>query len=805
MKRNQMMTFPLHHQQSQRRSRPRCFDLRVAKEAKKVPSRPTSRPNHSSMERCISRKRRRNDTARPLFLPVMMFASSLPFTKASSDSFASSRRSNLRARHLLSSSSCLESSEAISPYLPAFSYQPGDKAALSGLIYECKPFPFNGWCGDYEPGNANKPWGDAWILLGECQEGPAAAGGEAVTEVEQGVVNLSASGGNGNGNADLPPCSTYEPYSTEEVYVASDILTSHGHIYKCQLPPADAWCSLVGYEPGIGMYWNMAWEDVGECFQDAPEIGANNNNGPSNNAAYDASASSSSMTYSTQQQPCAPLYSSSGTYSTQSIISYDQHNYVCNVPIWCNQVEYAPGDGNTMSAAAWWKEEQECFGVVTAVPTAFPSASPLASSDHPTQSPTLELGWVNLSNEVAVVPVVGTEQDGLQALAFLVDPQEDQAAPIRTKKPSSSPIQVSNLPPCAPLFTQGHIYELKELISFQNYNYQCEVTTMCNDVQYAPRSGEENQGIAWWKLEECWGEATRHPTPRPTPQLDALPAKQPSAPSKVDIARRAYYASLIPQPILDVLEDNKVSIQKNILVSQAPDFTWEYSTLYTYEDFIVALGVMTEHTLSTSPFFLGGFGTQSNQEAVLYGLVNVAAFLSQSMAESIKYDTCDEANWDFINNYYPLSNACGQGGQSYQDLHCKDDERHMECPVRKDMMLTATTHAKWLGGADGAPGPLYCAPKTSDQPYTGVWDHLYKCNRPQEDPPEFCDVYEGQQAGRYDNSFPAGNSASRSDVEGCCWWGRGVIQVRGVCDIGKINHFLGKGAENSPYPNVNFW
>jgi len=630
--------------------------------------------------------------------------------------------------------------------------------------------------------------------VGECEEGAVVAAEEAVVEPEQAV---------GDSSSDVPPCSTYEPYSTQELYVASDMISSNGRIYKCQLPPADAWCSLVGYEPGIGMYWSMAWEEVGECFQDEPEIGANNSNALSNNSAS-ASSSSSSTTYSSQLQPCAPIYTPTQTYSSQSIISYDQHNYVCNVPIWCNQIEYAPTDGNTMSAAAWWKEEQECFGVVTATPTAFPTVPPVAYSDGPTQSPSVELGWVNLSNEVAVVPVVDAEQEGLEALAFLVEPQQDQAAPLRTRTPSSSPVRESHLPPCEPLFTQGHIYELKELISFENHNYQCEVTNMCNDVQYAPRSGEENQGMAWWKVEECSGEATRHPTPPPTPRLDALPAKRPSAPDKADIARNSYYASLVPQPILDALEANKLSIQKNVLVSQAPEYTWEYSTLYRYDDFIVALGVMTEHTLATSPFFLGGFGTQSNQEAVLYGLVNVAAFLSQSMAESIKYDTCDEANWDFVNNYYPLSNACGQGGLSYQDLHCNEDEMHMECPVRNDMMLTATTPAKWLGGADGAPGPLYCAPKSFDQPYTGVWDHLYKCNRPQEDPPEVCDVYEGQQAGRYDNSFPAGNSASRSDVEGCCWWGRGVIQTRGVCEIGKINYFLGKGAQNSPYPNVDF-
>ena len=36
------------------------------------------------------------------------------------------------------------------------------------------------------------------------------------------------------------------------------------------------------------------------------------------------------------------------------------------------------------------------------------------------------------------------------------------------------------------------------------------------------------------------------------------------------------------------------------------------------------------------------------------------------MKETIKYDACDENNWDIINAKYPLSNSCGQLGQSYQ-------------------------------------------------------------------------------------------------------------------------------------------
>ena len=144
--------------------------------------------------------------------------------------------------------------------------------------------------------------------------------------------------------------------------------------------------------------------------------------------------------------------------------------------------------------------------------------------------------------------------------------------------------------------------------------------------------------------------------------------------------------------------------------------------------------------------------------------------------ETIKYDACDENSWDLIGGVYPLSNACGQLGQSYQDYHCSEEEKHMECEVDPNMSFTAKTHAKWYG----APAPLFCRPKTGEMPFTGKWDYTYHCNNPWKDPPETCDVYEGQQAGRFDNSAPVENGAQRIDVEGCCWWGRGVIQTTGV-------------------------
>jgi hypothetical protein len=182
---------------------------------------------------------------------------------------------------------------------------------------------------------------------------------------------------------------------------------------------------------------------------------------------------------------------------------------------------------------------------------------------------------------------------------------------------------------------------------------------------------------------------------------------------------------------------------------------------------------MHEEGVGDSFFYLGG-GTDDDIGYKI-GLVNIAAFIAQSMKETIKYDVCDENSWDLVNMRYPLSNACGQLGQSYQDYHCPENEKHMECKVDPNMKITATTHAKWYG----APAPLFCGSK-KEYPFTGFWDYTIHCNNPWMDPPQYCDVYDGQKGGGFDNTAPVENTAGRTDVEGCCWWGRGVIQTTGI-------------------------
>lgn len=45
-------------------------------------------------------------------------------------------------------------------------------------------------------------------------------------------------------------------------------------------------------------------------------------------------------------------------------------------------------------------------------------------------------------------------------------------------------------------------------------------------------------------------------------------------------------------------------------------------------------------------------------------------------------------------------------------------------------------------------------------------------------------------------------------LKGCCWWGRGLLQSKGLCTYGKLNYYLGaraaKEGRASLYPNIDF-
>jgi hypothetical protein len=254
-----------------------------------------------------------------------------------------------------------------------------------------------------------------------------------------------------------------------------------------------------------------------------------------------------------------------------------------------------------------------------------------------------------------------------------------------------------------------------------------------------------------------------------------------------------------------VLVDKGEALAREFFVAEHPDGSIKPSELYKWPDLLRALRQMNSEGVGPYRFYMGEKGDRKDVRWK-YGLVNVAAFLAQAMQESIRYDVCDENNWDQAGGY-KMSSACGQLGEKYADLECD-----LACPRDPNLEDTAVTHARWWG----APGPLFCASDRalaeaglSKDGKSGHWDHRTDCAPFPAAAPDFklgneqafrraeCKAYVGQKAGKWVWD------GSGDSVEGCCWWGRGVIQTSGRCNMGKLNHYLGRGhldASKNPRP-----
>lgn len=148
--------------------------------------------------------------------------------------------------------------------------------------------------------------------------------------------------------------------------------------------------------------------------------------------------------------------------------------------------------------------------------------------------------------------------------------------------------------------------------------------------------------------------------------------------------------------------------------------------------------------------------------------------------------------------------------------------------------MRAHTQAEWYG----APPKMFCAPK-SKIPKAPKWNYGspwcpqrggYDYKEPFADNVSLdvyfdyvnsgggCRDYDPIKAGGWE--FCGGDGCSgtpqplfghpdgRKDVEGCCWWGRGVIQTTGVCNFGKLNFYMGKRGHSEGrevlYPEIDF-
>jgi hypothetical protein len=109
-------------------------------------------------------------------------------------------------------------------------YAPGERVLVEGHVYECKPWPFSGWCGNgdpYEPG-VGWAWRDAWNEVAPCEAASC-----------RGVPAWTA--------------------GTTASSVQAD-----GMKYSCKVA---GWCQSPShdFEPGHGSHGQLAWSRVARC------------------------------------------------------------------------------------------------------------------------------------------------------------------------------------------------------------------------------------------------------------------------------------------------------------------------------------------------------------------------------------------------------------------------------------------------------------------------------------------------------------------------------------------------------------
>ena len=131
---------------------------------------------------------------------------------------------------------CAYQHERVGDYIQGTPYKEGDIVNNIGKVYECKGYPFSGWCSTYEPGNDSVKWNDAWSDLGECVQMIYSIGDDVRSSKIQQSSNIVLRDG----------C-TIHPFDPTKAYQALEEVSYAQTVYRCKPAPASIWCNMASY------------------------------------------------------------------------------------------------------------------------------------------------------------------------------------------------------------------------------------------------------------------------------------------------------------------------------------------------------------------------------------------------------------------------------------------------------------------------------------------------------------------------------------------------------------------------------
>lgn len=109
-----------------------------------------------------------------------------------------------------------------------------------------------------------------------------------------------------------------------------------------------------------------------------------------------------------------------------------------------------------------------------------------------------------------------------------------------------------------------------------------------------------------------------------------------------------------------------------------------------------------------------------------------------------------------------------------------------QCELDPSMKIKAASKSTFGGYT---PPELECYPRTAGKTYTGHFNPAPERGNP-------------GVVNKEGNVIPS--AAGRTDVESCCYWGRGALHTGGICNFGKLNFALGSRRGTNLYSDINF-
>jgi hypothetical protein len=165
------------------------------------------------------------------------------------------------------------------------------------VVYQCREFPYEGWCKQTEPQECIDPDTCGWKAVGFCRgtRSPTASPTrytgtcryDKCVDVE-GTETSTVSTCNGvsdctcTGSGETEVCTKttktintvctptdVNNYSSSATYDAHDVVRVGRKRFKCKDFPYSGWCSSgVLYAPLTGPHWTRAWDEDGICTPD---------------------------------------------------------------------------------------------------------------------------------------------------------------------------------------------------------------------------------------------------------------------------------------------------------------------------------------------------------------------------------------------------------------------------------------------------------------------------------------------------------------------------------------------------------